>query len=100
MVTEVLEAAHIKPYKGSKTNHVTNGLLLRADIHTLFDLNLLGINPHSRKIALAPSLRGSSYAKFNARVLSKTRDESQRPNGQALKRKWKEFQNAVASSHG
>src|ERR1700722_13605652 len=34
---EVLEAAHICPYQGSATNHVTNGLLLRADIHTLFD---------------------------------------------------------------
>jgi predicted restriction endonuclease len=100
IVTEALEAAHIKPYKGPKTNHVTNGLLLRADIHTLFDLNLLGINPDSLSIALAPSLRGSSYKNFNGRVLAKTKDESQRPNLQALKQKWKEFQNAVRSSHG
>jgi putative restriction endonuclease len=35
---EALEAAHISPYKGDHTNDVTNGLLLRADLHTLFDL--------------------------------------------------------------
>lgn len=41
----VLEAAHIIPYRGADENNVQNGLLLRADIHTLFDLNLIGINP-------------------------------------------------------
>src|SRR5258705_4430106 len=32
-----LEAAHIYPYGGADTNHVQNGILLRSDIHTLFD---------------------------------------------------------------
>ena len=36
----VLEAAHIDRYFGDHSNHVTNGLLLRADLHTLFDLQL------------------------------------------------------------
>lgn len=40
----ILEAAHIVPYMGEKTNHITNGILLRADVHTLFDIGLLGIN--------------------------------------------------------
>jgi predicted restriction endonuclease len=38
-----LEACHLAPYSGAQSNHVTNGLLLRADIHTLFDLDLIGI---------------------------------------------------------
>lgn len=42
-VESILEAAHISPYRGSHTNDVSNGLLLRADIHTLFDLGLLWI---------------------------------------------------------
>ena len=48
-VPDVLEAAHIFPYRGEDTNKVVNGLLLRADVHTLFDcglgevLDLLGI---------------------------------------------------------
>jgi len=33
----VLEAAHIKPYFESGPHMVTNGLLLRSDIHKLFD---------------------------------------------------------------
>jgi hypothetical protein len=34
-VTPLLEAAHITPYLGPDTNSITNGLLLRADLHTL-----------------------------------------------------------------
>jgi hypothetical protein len=43
-IPQVLEAAHIMPYLGEHTNHVTNGLLLRADIHTMFDLGLFKID--------------------------------------------------------
>ncbi len=44
---DVIEAAHIRPYRGEKDNHPENGLLLRADLHTLFDLDMLGIEPHT-----------------------------------------------------
>ncbi len=44
-VEQTLEAAHIHPYKGEETNKIWNGLLLRADIHNLFDLYLLTIEP-------------------------------------------------------
>jgi putative restriction endonuclease len=40
-IKDVLEAAHITPHLGRVTNHVTNGLLLRADLHTLLDCNLI-----------------------------------------------------------
>lgn len=40
---EVLQAAHIQPYVDALSNHVTNGFLLRADVHLLFDLGLLTI---------------------------------------------------------
>lgn len=36
-IMATLQAAHIVPYKGPQTNSVQNGLLLRADIHNLFD---------------------------------------------------------------
>lgn len=42
---EVLEAAHIMPYMGQHTNVVQNGLLLRSDVHTLFDRLLLTVIP-------------------------------------------------------
>lgn len=44
-VLDVLEAAHVRPYLGALDNHPENGLLLRADLHTLFDLDLVGIEP-------------------------------------------------------
>jgi putative restriction endonuclease len=33
----VLDASHIKPYAQQGPHEVKNGLLLRQDIHTLFD---------------------------------------------------------------
>ena len=46
----LLEAAHIKEYRGENDNHPANGLLLRSDIHTLFDLDLVTIHPDSLEV--------------------------------------------------
>lgn len=50
-----LDAAHIKPFSESGPNTVNNGLLLRRDLHALFDKGYLTITPSfnievSRKI--------------------------------------------------
>ena len=57
-----LEAAHIMGYKGERSNAIANGLLLRADLHTLFNLGLLAIDPASMTVVLAPSLADTTYA--------------------------------------
>lgn len=44
-VLHVLESAHIKPYAVSGTHSPTNGILLREDIHTLFDLGYITVTP-------------------------------------------------------
>lgn len=59
-VVEILEAAHIKPYLGPHTNRVDNGLLLRADIHTLFDKGLIWIDDNLH-IQISERLHGSEY---------------------------------------
>jgi len=41
----VLEAAHIQPYLGPRSNHVQNGLLLTEEFHTLYDAGYGGITP-------------------------------------------------------
>lgn len=64
-VKETLEAAHIVPYKGEQTNVLENGLLLRADIHTLFDLGLITIEPNKMTILVSPELEGTTYMKYN-----------------------------------
>ena len=52
-VVAVLKATHIMPYRGEETNHPSNGLLLRADLHTLFDVGLLTIDPKTMTVRLA-----------------------------------------------
>lgn len=42
---EILEAAHIKPYKYKGEDTVANGFAMRVDIHTLFDTGHLRISP-------------------------------------------------------
>ncbi len=51
----VLEAAHIRPYSDGGEHRVDNGLLLRSDLHTLFDRGYVTVTPYycfevSRKI--------------------------------------------------
>jgi len=41
----VLEAAHIKPYAFDGPHRVQNGLLLRSDLHKLFDLGYVTVTP-------------------------------------------------------
>lgn len=42
---EILEAAHIKPFKYNGEDTVANGFAMRTDIHTLFDTGHLRISP-------------------------------------------------------
>ena len=42
---EVLEAAHIKPYKYHGEDSAANGFAMRLDIHMLFDTGHLRISP-------------------------------------------------------
>jgi putative restriction endonuclease len=44
----VLEAAHIQEYMGPASNHPQNGLLLRADLHRLFDRGYVTITSELR----------------------------------------------------
>lgn len=57
-IVELLEAAHIVPHADGANYNTYNGLLLRADIHTLYDLNLLSID-ENLQIHLAPSIKDS-----------------------------------------
>jgi putative restriction endonuclease len=41
----VLEAAHIKPFSQAGPHSLENGLLLRSDLHTLFDRGYVTVAP-------------------------------------------------------
>jgi putative restriction endonuclease len=47
-ILPVLEAAHIMPVTDGGKHRVDNGLLLRSDVHTLFDRGYVGVSPDYR----------------------------------------------------
>jgi predicted restriction endonuclease len=96
-VKDVLEAAHLRPYRGPDSNTVTNGLLLRADIHTLLDLRLLAPDPSTRTITISSLLTGTQYEEISGAPLAEPVAVSQRPSSEALETVWHEFQQAEKS---
>lgn len=83
-VREILEGAHIKPYRGEHTNHVTNGVLLRADIHSLFDLGLLRVCPVSWTVEVSDQAR-PSYGEYHGQMMRLPDSEMQRPDAEAMR---------------
>jgi len=84
----VLEAAHVLPYKGDHTNVVSNGLLLRADIHTLFDLGLIAIQSERMVVRVSPELENTEYGRLDGSLLRLPKQNSQRVSQDALDRHW------------
>jgi hypothetical protein len=83
-VVDVLEAAHIVPYQGSATNVVSNGLLLRADLHVLFDCGLIAIDPDKMVVVISSSLRNTGYQQLNGKAVRLPKAPAHRPNRKAL----------------
>jgi len=88
----VLEAAHIMPYRGLKTNVVSNGLLLRADVHTLFDLGLISVDPRMLVTKVSNILGGSEYEELDGRELSLPSKSVHHPSRAALEYHYRIFQ--------
>lgn len=84
-----LEAAHILPYSMDGQHAVSNGLLLRADFHRLFDQGLVTVTPEY-KIRVSPRIReawfnGKVYYRLNDQLLLVTPDDPvDRPNREFL----------------
>lgn len=55
-VIHVLEASHIQPFAVGGPHLVRNGLLLRSDLHTLFDRGYITVTPDHR-LAVSLALR-------------------------------------------
>jgi hypothetical protein len=81
---DALEAAHIVSYKGQHTNHPQNGLLLRADLHSLFDLGLLAIDPKTMAVVLSQRLLDSDYRNLAGTPIAKPSDGALAPSPEAL----------------
>lgn len=83
-VEATLEAAHIVPYRGPETNHPANGLLLRADLHMLFDLGLIAVDTATMTVLIAPELEGTWYAQYGDVALRLPQASYGQPSREAL----------------
>lgn len=83
-VVEALEAAHIRPFKGPRTNTIVNGLALRADVHRLWDRGLVAVDESSLEVLVAPRLHGTAYEHLRGGRISTPVDSKQHPSALAL----------------
>ena len=87
-LVDIVEAAHISPYRGIEDNHAENGLLLRVDLHTLFDLDLMGIHPESLQVSFHPTALVNGYKILEGKKLLCC---NIRPSKSALNLRWNKF---------
>ncbi|STZ07128.1 Uncharacterised protein [Moraxella caprae] len=88
-ILDILDAAHIYPYRGEKDNQISNGILLRTDIHKLFDRYLLSINPTNFTVYLSKTITDPHYTQYNGKVLKNCDGLSL----EALRYHWMYFEN-------
>ena len=85
----VLDATHIQPYRGARSNHVQNGLLLTKEFHTLFDLGYVTVTP-DHVVRVSPLLNsdwknGKRYFPYDGkRLVAVPATSALRPSRAAL----------------
>lgn len=87
-VVEALEAAHIQPVSENGSDELGNGLLLRGDLHRLFDAHLVAIEPENLTIAISKNL----VADYGGLIGKKIKLHSKNQFSEALTKRWKVFQ--------
>lgn len=84
----ILDAAHIRAYEAGGGHEVANGLLLRTDIHRLFDVGYVTVSADGR-FEVGRRLKddfenGRHYYAMHGQPLSLPKDSRFRPSRQAL----------------
>lgn len=90
-VPETLQAAHISSYRGPKSQKTSNGLLLRADIHLLYDAHLASVDPETMKFIVAPKIEQSAYGDLNGQMIRLPYYDSDKPSKPRLATHFAEF---------
>jgi hypothetical protein len=88
----ILDAAHVTPYLGIHTNSTSNGILLRTDLHALWDQGLIAINPATMQTSIYPALGDPTYQALNALPIFQPIALSSRLSQHALAEQWKIYQ--------
>lgn len=87
-IRPVLQAAHIRPLPAGGEHRIDNGLLLRSDVHTMFDRGYLGVDPKHR-LLVSPRLRdefgnGESFYAMAGMTIALPDRAIDRPNREFL----------------
>jgi putative restriction endonuclease len=85
----VLEAAHIKPYSIVQRHEISNGLLMRSDLHRLFDEGYMTLDPHDRRVVVSKRIRaefenGKDYYKLEGQAVREPSQLWARPTAENL----------------
>lgn len=84
-----LEAAHIRPFTETLTHQVQNGLLLRSDVHRLFDVGYITVTPEYR-VEASTRMRddfndGENYMRLHGSEILLPNTIADRPDPEALR---------------
>ena len=90
-VSEVLQAAHINPYRGKKSQVVSNGILLRADLHLLYDAHLISVEPSTLSVRLSERLGETAYLRYDHRKLREPAQADLAPSTDLLAIHYEQF---------
>lgn len=92
-VVPVLEAAHIFPYLGTATNDLRNAILLRSDLHTLFDAHLLSLEYANEALLVrtSKSLAKTAYANFTGKTIKVPESLMHRPAREVIQHHFVNF---------
>lgn len=90
-VPEVLQAAHIDPYRGRRSQIASNGILLRADIHLLYDSDLITIEPGTHRVRASARLKQTPYMRFDQARIREPESSRDVPDDELLELHYKEF---------
>lgn len=90
-VETVLQAAHINPYRGRRSQVVQNGILLRADLHLLYDAHLISVEPDTHVLRLSDRLGNTDYERYNLKRLSETVRPELSPSNDLLAVHYEQF---------
>ena len=87
-VLPVLHAAHIRSYADGGEHRVDNGLLLRSDLHILFDKGYITVTPDYR-VEVSRRLRadfdnGEEYLRWHGGTIALPPNQSDRPRPEFL----------------
>lgn len=84
---DALEAAHVEPFKAGGIDTLSNGILLRADLHRLFDTAQIAVNPSTLTLHVSAEIK-ADYSSIDGVTVSIPKGG---PSAERFKERWQAF---------